>query len=171
MAFLDETGTTILADEVKTYVGNTAVAKEAGKGLSTNDYTTTEKNKLAGIDKNLLDKLGESTEGNLTFNGDEINAAQMIGATADKDGASGTVTAPKAGDQTKFLRGDGTWAEVSGGGTKISPKATVNPTIKNGNAKVTITWGDPDDSIIDGVVLSTWAGKKLVIKESGYPEN
>ena len=30
MAFLDETGTTILADEVKTYVGNTAVANEAG---------------------------------------------------------------------------------------------------------------------------------------------
>ena len=25
------------------------VAKEAGKGLSTNDYTTTEKEKLAGI--------------------------------------------------------------------------------------------------------------------------
>ena len=49
MAFLDETGATILADEVKTYVGNTAVAKETGKGLSTNDYTTTEKNKLAGI--------------------------------------------------------------------------------------------------------------------------
>ena len=49
MAFLDETGATIFADEVKTYVGNTAVAKETGKGLSTNDYTITEKNKLAGI--------------------------------------------------------------------------------------------------------------------------
>lgn len=49
MAFLDETGATILADEVKTYVGNTAVAKETGKGLSTNDYTTDEKTKLAGI--------------------------------------------------------------------------------------------------------------------------
>ena len=49
MAFLDETGATILADEVKTYVSNTAVAKETGKGLSTNDYTTDEKTKLAGI--------------------------------------------------------------------------------------------------------------------------
>ena len=49
MAFLDETGATILADEVKTYVSNTAVAKEDGKGLSTNDYTTDEKTKLAGI--------------------------------------------------------------------------------------------------------------------------
>lgn len=37
----------------ETYVDNglaTKVDKEAGKGLSTNDYTTTEKNKLAGIE-------------------------------------------------------------------------------------------------------------------------
>ena len=149
---------------------NNKVDKVDGKGLSTNDYTTTEKNKLAGIDKDLLDKLGESTEGNLTFNGDEINAAQMTGATADKDGTSGTVPAPLAGQEKLFLRGDGTWAEVTGG-TKISPKATVNPTIINGNAKVTITWGDPDDVIADGVILSTWKGTKLVMKETGYPEN
>ena len=34
---------------VKTHITNTTVAKETGKRLSTNDYTTTEKNKLAGI--------------------------------------------------------------------------------------------------------------------------
>ena len=34
---------------IKTHITNTTVAKETGKGLSTNDYTTTEKNKLAGI--------------------------------------------------------------------------------------------------------------------------
>lgn len=182
------------------------VDKETGKGLSTNDYTTDEKNKLAGIDKDLLDKLGESTEGNLTFNGDEINAAQMTGATAEANGTSGTVPAPMAGQEKFFLRGDGTWAETkqdlsayynnanydtknnklqlmngdtvlkeieisSGGGTKISPKATVNPAIRNGNAKVTITWGDPEDVVADGVILSTWKGTKLVMKETGYPEN
>lgn len=35
----------------------------------------------------------------------------MTGATAETDGASGLVPAPKAGEQNKFLRGDGTWAE------------------------------------------------------------
>ena len=68
MAFLDETGATILADEVKTYVSNTAVAKETGKGLSTNDYTTTEKNKLAGIatgaNKTTVDNAMSSTSTN-----------------------------------------------------------------------------------------------------------
>lgn len=35
----------------------------------------------------------------------------MTGATADTDGSAGLVPAPKAGEQDKFLRGDGTWAE------------------------------------------------------------
>ena len=95
---------------------------------------------------------------------------EMTGATADKDGTSGTVPAPTAGQEKLFLRGDGTWAEATGG-TKISPKATVNPAIINGNAKVTITWGDPEDVVADGVILSTWKGTKLVMKETGYPEN
>ena len=62
--------------------------------------------------KTSLDKIGESSEGNLTFNGEEIKAAQMTGATADSDGASGTVPTPLAGQEKLFLRGDGTWAET-----------------------------------------------------------
>ena len=131
---------------------------------------------------------------------------EMTGATAEKDGTSGTVPAPLTGQEKLFLRGDGTWAEAKqdlsayynnanydtennklqlmngdtvlkeieisgGGGTKISPKPTVNPSIINGNAKCKITWGDPDDVIADGVTLSTWKGTKLVMKETGYPEN
>lgn len=38
----------------------------------------------------------------------------MEGATADEDGLSGLVPAPAAGDNNKFLRGDGTWAEAGG---------------------------------------------------------
>lgn len=36
----------------------------------------------------------------------------MIGATADTDGARGYVPAPKAGDEKKALLGDGTWGTV-----------------------------------------------------------
>lgn len=61
--------------------------------------------------------------------------------------------------------------KISGGGTKIAPKDTVDPAILNGNAKVTISWGDPEDVVLDGAVLSAWKGTKLVMKESGYPEN
>lgn len=37
---------------------------------------------------------------------------EMTGATADAAGETGTVPAPKAGENGKFLRGDGTWADV-----------------------------------------------------------
>lgn len=48
MAFLDSSGVTRLWQHIIAKLGN-KVDKETGKGLSTNDYTTTEKNKLAGI--------------------------------------------------------------------------------------------------------------------------
>lgn len=43
---------------------------------------------------------------------DEIVAEIMTGATAEAAGKAGLVPAPQAGDQNKFLRGDGVWAEV-----------------------------------------------------------
>ena len=178
------------------------VDKETGKSLLADtdkvNYDDAVSKAHKHNNKSVLDKISE-TNGNLTYDGNEIKAAQMIGATSTTNGTSGTVPAPKAGQENLFLRGDGTWAdlssyynnanysdnklqlmhndtilkefEIKSGGTSIAPKATVDPAIVSGNAKVTITWGDPDDSIIDGVVLSTWAGTKLVMKESGYPEN
>ena len=38
------------------------------------------------------------------------------GATSSSNGSSGLVPAPLSADRTKFLRGDGTWQTVSGGG-------------------------------------------------------
>ena len=49
MAFLDSSGVTRLWQHIIAKLGN-KVDKETGKGLSTNDYTTTEKDKLAGIE-------------------------------------------------------------------------------------------------------------------------
>ena len=40
----------------------------------------------------------------------------MTGATSSTAGAHGLVPAPAAGDNTKFLRGDGTWQTAGGGG-------------------------------------------------------
>ncbi len=48
------------------------------------------------------------------FNDITGSLIEMVGATAVLDGTAGIVPAPLAGDQNKFLRGDGTWAEVSG---------------------------------------------------------
>ena len=80
--------------------------------------------------ESVLDSLGELTDVNLQgletgkvlgYNGTEwvpmslpeaFVASVMTGASADKAGTEGYVPAPQSGDQNKFLRGDGTWAEV-----------------------------------------------------------
>lgn len=45
------------------------------------------------------------------------SAVDFTGATASTAGAHGLVPAPAAGDQDKYLKGDGTWATVQGGGS------------------------------------------------------
>ena len=49
MGVMNEDRLTLYDGLIKTHITNTTVAKETGKGLSTNDYTTDEKTKLAGI--------------------------------------------------------------------------------------------------------------------------
>ena len=53
---------------------------------------------------------------------------EMTGATAQAAGSSGLVPVPQAGDQNKFLRGDGTWVEIAGGNLSIDDNqfTTVN---------------------------------------------
>lgn len=47
---------------------------------------------------------------------DEISSSlvDFTGATSSTDGAAGQVPAPESGDAEKFLRGDGSWAVVTG---------------------------------------------------------
>lgn len=48
-------------------------------------------------------------------NTEEIYVPEMTGASSQADGTAGLPPAPEAGDEDKFLRGDGTWAEAGGG--------------------------------------------------------
>lgn len=67
---------------------------------------------------------------------------------------------------------DGTkWVEIETGGSGIAPNNVLNPTIKVGNGKLTLSWSDPGDTVVDGQLLATWAGTKLVQKAGSYPEN
>lgn len=53
-----------LWNNIKTYVAEHFVTKEAGKGLSTNDYTTAEKNKLKDLEKITVDSTLSSSSTN-----------------------------------------------------------------------------------------------------------
>lgn len=123
--FLDSNGLKLVWDKVKELLGK-KVDVETGKGLSTNDYTTEEKTKLAGLSnythpgasgsKHIPSGgadgqvLRWSADGVAMWGADkDTTYAPMVGAVADANGQAGLVPAPAAGAQSKFLRGDGTW--------------------------------------------------------------
>ena len=61
------------------------------------------------------------------------------------------------------------WVDVETGGGGIAPSNVSNLSVKAGNTKLTVKWEDPGDTIIDGQVICTWAGTKLVMKAGAYP--
>ena len=53
----------------------------------------------------------------------------------------------------------------------IAPSNVSDLKIKVGNQKLTITWSDPADTVVEGQTLCTWKGTKLVQKVGSFPEN
>lgn len=111
--------------EMDTKLGN-KVDKVSGKQLSTEDYTTAEKNKLAGLSNythpttagNKHIPAGGSSGQILRWSADGTAAwgadnnttyTDFKAATASAAGSNGLVPAPAAGKQSMYLRGDGTW--------------------------------------------------------------
>lgn len=92
------------------YLGNKLIG--GGSGSTT---TVTDINDLANVlisnvqDKQIL--VYDASAGKwVNKTPEEIQVEVMTGATADAAGTSGLVPAPVAGEQDKYLRGDGVWA-------------------------------------------------------------
>ena len=80
-------------------------------------YTKSETNTLLNAKQNTI-----IAGSNIAINGDTISAtnttySNFVGADSITGGASGLVPAPSAGDEGKFLKGDGTWATIVSWGT------------------------------------------------------
>ena len=103
MGVMNEDRLTLYDGLIKTHITNTTVAKETGKGLSTNDYTTTEKNKLAGIatgaNKTTVDSAMSSTSTNPVQN-KIVNSALSTKAPLASPTLTGTPKAPTAAKGT-----------------------------------------------------------------------
>lgn len=56
-------------------------------------------------------------------------------------------------------------------GSGVKPLNVVNPSLSAGNGNITVLWGDPEDTTIDGTVMAEWQGTKLVYKVGAYPTN
>lgn len=70
-----------------------------------------------------------------------VTIPNMTGADGTNAGSAGLVPAPSATDNTKYLRGDGTWQTVSGGGGGGVSDVQVNGTsvVSDGVANVVLT--------------------------------
>ena len=70
--------------------------------------------------------------------------------------------------QVKGLKG---WVSAGTGGGGIAPSNVVGVKVKIGNQKLTISWSDPNNTVVSGQTICTWKGTKLVQKVGSYPEN
>jgi hypothetical protein len=131
------------------------VDKEAGKGLSKNDYTDAEKTKLAGLSN--YDDSG--LRGAL-----EDHEKEEVGTL---DGVHGLRW---FGDKLQFYSdSDSEWIEIKTGGRGLAPLDVAGPSIEVGRKQLTVYWTDPPDTEIEGTVVTVWEGTKLVRKTGGYP--
>lgn len=86
-SFLSKDGLTSLWSKLK----ERFVAKEAGKGLSTNDYTTAEKQKLAGLSNYTLPQASTTTLGGVKV-GEGLEIASGMLSLGDHDHAAADVS-------------------------------------------------------------------------------
>lgn len=121
------------------------------------------------------------TDGNISWsNTDGITNPETVNIKGPKGDRGSDATVPiattetlgkvKPDGKTTFIDEDGT-LHAKGGGVTVTPKPVNNPTIENANTSVTIKWQDPENTVISGSTFSTWAGTKLVMKETGYLAN
>ena len=122
------------------------------------------------------------TDGNISWsNTDGIANPETVNIKGPKGDKGSDATVPiatieilgkiKPDGKTTFVDEDGTLHAKGGGATITPPKPVNNQTVENANASVIIKWQDPENTVISGSTTSTWAGTKLVMKETGYPAN
>lgn len=79
-----------------------------------------------------------------------LGVSDMVGATASDDGAAGRVHQPRAGDQNKYWRGDGTWSTPA---TVTAPAASQS----------TVDAGTADDEFVAPLTLHGYVNPRLTL--------
>ena len=173
MAWLDYDGLLYFWQKIKAKLDG-KVDKVTGKQLSTNDYTTGEKNKLAGLSNYTHPTssgikhipaggaagqiLGWSADGTAKWvNEKDTTYGTFKGATSSADGGNGLVPGPKMANKDQYLKGDGTW------GTPTN--TTYNDATQSAHGLMTAA----DKNTLDGVAVgaNNYMQPSYTAKDSG----
>ena len=103
----------------------------------------------------------------------EINTNLVVFSPSGTNSKKGLVpTPPTTTGHTKFLCEDGTWTEpVGGGGGGIAPANMRSFSVSASDEKVIIRGFEPEDTVIDGQLLCSVKGVKVMMKAGSYPTN
>ena len=136
--------------EVKVVIN--AILSLGGNGLDGKTaYEYAVEGGYTGTEQEFADKLGKPTSAeNTTYD----NSTSGLTST----NVQGAI------DELKILA-------TSGSTSGVIPLNVVNPSLSIGNGSITVLWGDPEDTTIDGTVMAEWQGTKLVYKVGSYPTN
>lgn len=75
----------------------------------------------------------------------------------------------KFGYYTTEARDESDFHEFGSAGFHVPPKDVYNVSVKASDGALTVSWSDPDDTYIEGVDISHWAGTILVMKADSAP--
>ena len=146
--YLDYDGLALYDEKIKQVV-NAKQDKESGKGLSTNDYTTEEKNKLAGIAAGAEANVQANWTQTTTTADDYIKNKPTLGAAASKGVASSVVS----------------------GGADLPTSGAVHTAIQNAIGSVTGISFNTDYTSVSQLPQTGTAGVVYLIPNSGSGKN
>lgn len=146
--YLDYDGLALYDEKIKQLIGGKQDA-ESGKGLSTNDYTTTEKNKLAGIASGAEVNVQSDWNQATSTADDYIKNKPTLGAAASKGVAS----------------------TVASGGDDLPTSGAVHTAIQNAIGSVTGISFNTDYTTVASLPQTGTAGVIYLIPNSGSGKN
>lgn len=188
VAYLDNNGLLFFWTKLKAMFAG-KVDKVDGKGLSTNDYTTDEKNKLKGIAYNANNYSHPTTAGNKHIptggkkgqilrwsasgtatwgNDNDTTYSVFKGASSWIAGDTGLVPKPAAGDNKLFLRGDGAW--VAPKNTEYSDATqSVHGLMSTADKKKLDGFGNSDTYALKSDITAMYRYRGTVASKSDLP--
>lgn len=113
---------------------------------------------------------GKALSADVTLSNADVGAAPISHTSETVSTESGVHGIRWHDSKLQAKKSDGTWEDISTGSGGGFPPADVSGlAAATGNGQVTILWGDPADTVLNGTTIVKWAGSKLVRKEGAYP--